>query len=177
MLFGTQDRVHGKHRLLVMMYGYSASFHMHVKLGTWIFFLCSHRADENPARISLLSSLQSSVYLVRVLQRVLWLKVHLTPYLHFKTLEILRNSSSHFPFPWMKAYADKCPHLLQQELLKAHPIGHIPASLHNHWVAVKELNLGYYFGETQLFAIYAHHGNTTLLFWGNPIICHICPLW
>ena len=29
----------------------------------------------------------------------------------------------------------------------------------NSWVAVKELNLSYYIGETLLFTIYTHYGN------------------
>ena len=29
------------------------------------------------------------------------------------------------------------------------------------WVAVKELNLSYYIGETLLFTIYTHYGNLT----------------
>ena len=29
----------------------------------------------------------------------------------------------------------------------------------NYWVAVKELNLSYYIGETLLFTIYTHYGN------------------
>ena len=29
----------------------------------------------------------------------------------------------------------------------------------NDWVAVKELNSSYYFGETLLFTIYTHYGN------------------
>ena len=34
-----------------------------------------------------------------------------------------------------------------------------PQSAKDDWVAVKELNLSYYIGETQLFTIYTHYGN------------------
>ena len=32
----------------------------------------------------------------------------------------------------------------------------------NNWVAVKELELSYYIGETLLFTIYTHYGNLAL---------------
>ena len=35
------------------------------------------------------------------------------------------------------------------------------AGLAGFWVAVKELNLSYYIGETLLFTIYTHYGNLT----------------
>ena len=38
-------------------------------------------------------------------------------------------------------------------------LGYVQSDSQEYWVAVKELKLSYYIGETLLFTIYTHYGN------------------
>ena len=59
------------------------------------------------------------------------------------------------------------------------PLPPAACSLHlRAWVAVKELNLSYYSGDTILIAIYTHYGN--LIYgtnWDSHSDYYICALW
>ena len=55
-----------------------------------------------------------------------------------------------------------CPQNLRVEAEPEFLLDGLPGnskSLGLFWVAVKELNLSYYIGETLLFTIYTHYGN------------------